>query len=266
MDALSDALRVLRLTGAVFIDAEFTAPWCVVSHSGKPTTPGLLSGPGYRVLSCAHRGTLQGAAGRRRAHAGARSGRPAHAAARQPAPARAATCTSPRRRLKHWCGPTRDRGILRVRARRRRGEDPLRVRLSALRRAAVRADARGAAADPARAARRRARPLPGSRACCRRERAKRVCATPRRRHGAREAVRAAVRRGDASLHRAAPGAGNGVARRPARPVRGPRARAAARAARTPVDGRGAGRLRSACRARRSRSASPTSSGRRRCST
>jgi AraC-like DNA-binding protein len=31
MDALSDALRVLRLNGAVFLDAEFTAPWCVVS-------------------------------------------------------------------------------------------------------------------------------------------------------------------------------------------------------------------------------------------
>jgi AraC-like DNA-binding protein len=45
MDALSDALRVLRLTGAVFIDAELTAPWCVVSHSGQPTTPGLFSGP-----------------------------------------------------------------------------------------------------------------------------------------------------------------------------------------------------------------------------
>src|SRR5262245_20501417 len=31
MDALSDALRVLRLNGAVFLDAEFTHPWCVVS-------------------------------------------------------------------------------------------------------------------------------------------------------------------------------------------------------------------------------------------
>src|SRR5262245_36518070 len=35
MDALSDALRVLRLTGAVFLDAEFTTPWCVLSTSGK---------------------------------------------------------------------------------------------------------------------------------------------------------------------------------------------------------------------------------------
>jgi AraC-like DNA-binding protein len=43
MDALSDALRVLRLTGAVFLDAEFTAPWCVVTQSGQPGSR-LLSG------------------------------------------------------------------------------------------------------------------------------------------------------------------------------------------------------------------------------
>ena len=33
MDALSDVLRLVRLTGAVFLDAEFTAPWCI----GEPT-------------------------------------------------------------------------------------------------------------------------------------------------------------------------------------------------------------------------------------
>ncbi|HEY3785802.1 MAG TPA: AraC family transcriptional regulator [Steroidobacteraceae bacterium] len=32
MDALSDVLRVIRLTGGVFLEAEFTAPWCI---SGK---------------------------------------------------------------------------------------------------------------------------------------------------------------------------------------------------------------------------------------
>jgi len=32
VDALSDVLRVIRLAGAVFLEAEFTAPWCV---SGK---------------------------------------------------------------------------------------------------------------------------------------------------------------------------------------------------------------------------------------
>ena len=34
MDALSDVLRIVRLTGAVFMDAEFTAPWCIGEPSG----------------------------------------------------------------------------------------------------------------------------------------------------------------------------------------------------------------------------------------
>jgi AraC-like DNA-binding protein len=44
MDALSDVLQVLRLSGAVFLDAEFTAPWCVTSNSGHPTSPPLGGG------------------------------------------------------------------------------------------------------------------------------------------------------------------------------------------------------------------------------
>jgi AraC-like DNA-binding protein len=38
MDALSDVLHVLRLSGAVFLHAEFTAPWCVTSTSGYPAS------------------------------------------------------------------------------------------------------------------------------------------------------------------------------------------------------------------------------------
>lgn len=34
MDALSDVLRVMQLTGGVFLEAEFTAPWCVWSRVG----------------------------------------------------------------------------------------------------------------------------------------------------------------------------------------------------------------------------------------
>ena len=34
MDALSDVLRIVRLTGAVFMDAEFTAPWCIGEPAG----------------------------------------------------------------------------------------------------------------------------------------------------------------------------------------------------------------------------------------
>lgn len=37
MDALSDVLHVLRLSGAVFLDAEFTAPWCITSNSRQPS-------------------------------------------------------------------------------------------------------------------------------------------------------------------------------------------------------------------------------------
>jgi len=32
MDALSDVLRLLRLSGAVYLNVDFTAPWCVVGH------------------------------------------------------------------------------------------------------------------------------------------------------------------------------------------------------------------------------------------
>jgi AraC-like DNA-binding protein len=34
LDALSDVLRLVRLTGAVFLDAEFTEPWCISAPSG----------------------------------------------------------------------------------------------------------------------------------------------------------------------------------------------------------------------------------------
>lgn len=34
LDALSDVLKAVRLTGAVFLDAEFTAPWCIGEPSG----------------------------------------------------------------------------------------------------------------------------------------------------------------------------------------------------------------------------------------
>jgi AraC-like DNA-binding protein len=35
MDALSEVLRVVQLTGAVFLDARFTAPWCVNSQQNE---------------------------------------------------------------------------------------------------------------------------------------------------------------------------------------------------------------------------------------
>jgi AraC family transcriptional regulator, alkane utilization regulator len=35
MDALSEVLRVVQLAGAVFLDASFTAPWCINSQQNK---------------------------------------------------------------------------------------------------------------------------------------------------------------------------------------------------------------------------------------
>jgi AraC-like DNA-binding protein len=43
MDALTDVLRVVRLTGGVFLEACFTAPWCVTSRVGPGDCGPLLS-------------------------------------------------------------------------------------------------------------------------------------------------------------------------------------------------------------------------------
>jgi hypothetical protein len=32
MDALSDVLRVVRLSGAVYLNGEFSAPWCMIAQ------------------------------------------------------------------------------------------------------------------------------------------------------------------------------------------------------------------------------------------
>ena len=44
MDALSETLRVVRLVGAIFINARFTAPWCYVSPSADTAAPHLEPG------------------------------------------------------------------------------------------------------------------------------------------------------------------------------------------------------------------------------
>ena len=41
MDALSEVLRVVRLTGAIFLDGRFTAPWCYVSPRAFEALPYL---------------------------------------------------------------------------------------------------------------------------------------------------------------------------------------------------------------------------------
>lgn len=45
MDALSDLLRVVRLSGGVFLDAEFSAPWSVLSQAGPEDCRPALAQP-----------------------------------------------------------------------------------------------------------------------------------------------------------------------------------------------------------------------------
>jgi len=44
MDALSQTLRVVRLVGAIFINARFTAPWCYQSPAADTAAPFLEPG------------------------------------------------------------------------------------------------------------------------------------------------------------------------------------------------------------------------------
>ncbi|RJF96529.1 AraC family transcriptional regulator [Noviherbaspirillum cavernae] len=42
MDALSDVLRVVQLSGAVFLNGEFTAPWCLISEADSDVCAAYL--------------------------------------------------------------------------------------------------------------------------------------------------------------------------------------------------------------------------------
>ena len=44
MDALSDVLKSVRLEGAIYLNAEFTAPWCIRGECGLPTVRQRLAG------------------------------------------------------------------------------------------------------------------------------------------------------------------------------------------------------------------------------
>ncbi len=50
MDALSDLLRVVRLTGGVFLDAELSAPWCVTARVGPEDCRLVMAEPA-RVIA-----------------------------------------------------------------------------------------------------------------------------------------------------------------------------------------------------------------------
>ena len=49
MDALSDVLRVIRLSGGVFLEAEFTAPWCVSGKVGADDCRPYLTPPRHVI-------------------------------------------------------------------------------------------------------------------------------------------------------------------------------------------------------------------------
>src|SRR5579885_3472891 len=50
MDALSEVLSAIHLDGAVFLDAEFTAPWCIEAQYGLPRETQLLRGADHIAL------------------------------------------------------------------------------------------------------------------------------------------------------------------------------------------------------------------------
>ena len=49
MDALSDVLQAVRLSGGVFLDAEFTAPWCVTAKVGPEDCRPFLAAPTHVI-------------------------------------------------------------------------------------------------------------------------------------------------------------------------------------------------------------------------
>jgi AraC-like DNA-binding protein len=50
MDALSDVLKSVHLEGAVYLNAEFTAPWCVSARFGLATVRAQLAGADHLVF------------------------------------------------------------------------------------------------------------------------------------------------------------------------------------------------------------------------
>jgi AraC-like DNA-binding protein len=49
MDALSDVLRIVKLTGGVFLDAHFSAPWCVTAHLAPEDCRPYLTAPRHVI-------------------------------------------------------------------------------------------------------------------------------------------------------------------------------------------------------------------------
>ncbi len=50
MDVLSEVLRVVKLEGALFFNAEFSAPWCISSSRSTALAPYLSPGAGHLII------------------------------------------------------------------------------------------------------------------------------------------------------------------------------------------------------------------------
>ncbi|MFL6416406.1 MAG: cupin domain-containing protein [Bryobacteraceae bacterium] len=50
MDVLSEVLRVVKLEGALFFNAEFSAPWCIESAQSRALAPLFSTGPKHLIL------------------------------------------------------------------------------------------------------------------------------------------------------------------------------------------------------------------------
>jgi AraC-like DNA-binding protein len=50
MDALSEVLKIVKLRGALFFNAEFSAPWCFASSQSSQIAPLLCPGAGHVII------------------------------------------------------------------------------------------------------------------------------------------------------------------------------------------------------------------------
>jgi AraC-like DNA-binding protein len=50
MDALSEVLKIVKLRGALFFNAEFSAPWCVATSQSSRIAPLLCPGAGHVIM------------------------------------------------------------------------------------------------------------------------------------------------------------------------------------------------------------------------
>jgi AraC-like DNA-binding protein len=50
MDALSEVLKIVKLRGALFFNAEFSAPWCLASAQSSQIAPLLCPGAGHVII------------------------------------------------------------------------------------------------------------------------------------------------------------------------------------------------------------------------